>query len=57
MNEINEIGIRIGYWEDYYYNNGILMAKGNYSEYGERVGYWEWYNYNGTLWYKGYYIS
>tara|TARA_R110000851_G_scaffold16799_1_gene54213 strand:+ start:434 stop:598 length:165 start_codon:yes stop_codon:yes gene_type:complete len=54
MNELNEAGKEIGYWE-LYNSNGEIMYKGNYSD-GELVGYWEWYHYNGELCSKTYYI-
>ena len=54
MNELNEAGNKIGYWEEYWFN-GNLLSKGNYTD-GERVGYWEWYNLNGELKLKKYYI-
>ena len=56
MNELNEAGNKIGYWERYY-SNGELSYKGNYSDDGIQTGYWERYNSNGNLWYKKYYIS
>ena len=41
-------GRKVGSWSEYY-ENGQLMAKGNYSEYGNIDGEWVYYNYNGTL--------
>ena len=38
MNELNEAGNRVGYWE--YWFNGILMAKGHYSESENRISQW-----------------
>ena len=50
MNELNESG----YWE-WYYNNGNLSTKGNYTD-GKRTGYWEMYYLNGEIMLKEYYI-
>ncbi len=54
---INRIvkGKLIGYWEEYYYDNGNLYSKGNYNNKGKRIGYWEYYYPNGNLYYKGNY--
>ena len=46
-NQLNEMGLRHGYWEQYY-ENGELCYKGNYIN-GKKDGYWEWYNINGNL--------
>ena len=47
MNQVNNNGKRIGYWEGYY-SDGQLSWKGHY-ENGKRVGYWEGYYSNGQL--------
>ena len=54
INQINEKGIRQGYWERYWSNN-ILWHRGNYIN-GKKFGYWEWYYKNGELRYKEYYL-
>jgi len=54
INQYNDKGEKEGYWEESYYSNGNLSAKGHYKN-GVRSGYWEQYYTNGNLWYKGSY--
>ncbi|MFW5847889.1 MAG: hypothetical protein ACOCVF_03135 [bacterium] len=53
INQIDDNGNKVGYWEQYY-PNGKLFYKGNYVD-GKGVGYWEWYYSNGKLSSKGNY--
>ena len=50
MNQRNNNGKRIGYWE-WYHPNGHLVYKGHFDN-DEPVGYSEWYYRNGKLIYK-----
>jgi antitoxin component YwqK of YwqJK toxin-antitoxin module len=54
MNNLNDKGLRHGYWEQYY-PNGNLWYKGNYVN-GERDGYRVYYYTNGDLCYKKFYL-
>ena len=57
MNELNESGNKIGYWE-WYHNNGEIRSKGNYSDDGKKIGYWEDFYYrNGEISSKGNYTD
>lgn len=35
--------VTVGYWE-YYNENGLLIAKGNFDDSGKKIGKWTWYN-------------
>ncbi len=54
MNQRDDKGERIGYWEEHWPNN--LMSKGDYVN-DARNGYWEFYWKNGNPWYKGHFIN
>jgi len=54
INQRNDKGNREGYWEESYYSNGNLCAKGFYKD-GKPVGDWECYWSNGNLMFKGSY--
>ena len=47
MNQVNENGKAVGYWEFYFFD-GQLYCKGYYDN-GKPVGYWEEYHFNGDL--------
>ncbi len=53
INQRNDKGQRVGYWEEYY-SNGNLQYKASYKD-GKMDGLWEWYWDNGNPFYKGYY--
>jgi antitoxin component YwqK of YwqJK toxin-antitoxin module len=55
INLYNEKGEKHGYWERYY-DNGLVMYKGNYVN-GKEHGSWEDYYSNGQLWFKGNYVD
>ena len=51
-NRRNRNGLKVGYWEEYYFTNGVLESKGSYVN-GLRDGNWEYYNGDGKLHLKG----
>ena len=54
-NQLNEMGLRHGYWEEYHLN-GRLWYKGYYKN-GHLDGYWERYDHKSKLISKGHYIN
>ena len=54
MNQFNERGEHLGYWEETYFND-VIWYKGNYVN-NQMVGHWEVFNVFGQITDKAFFL-